>query len=287
MITDGTGNWHYLAIKSISGLLGGITSTHNGVLYCFHSYRTLNKLKNHEELCKKHDYCNLELPNEENKYLSSTSGKKSLKAPFIIYADLECFLVKMNSNENTRIEEIHIPSGYSILTCYSFDKSLNELKYYRGKDCMEHISRTLKSIFMKLINYEQKAMIPLTDNEKILHANQIVCFLCGEEFCNDKSNTKEYKKRCKVRDHCHFIGRYCVAAHDVCNSCYKVSKTIPVVFHKGSMYDHHFIIKQLAKDFNGYFNCIGENTEKYMRFSITIIKESDKVSKRKNPMHIL
>ena len=135
---------------------------------------------------------------------------------------------------------------------------------------------------MKLINYEQKAMIPLTGNEKILHVNQIVCFLCGEEFCNDKSNTKEYKKRCKVRDHCHFTGRYCVAAHDVCNSCYKVSKTIPVVFHMGSTYDHHFIIKHLAKDFNGYFNCIGENTEKYMRFSITIIKESDKVSKRKN-----
>ena len=55
MITDGTGNWHYLAIKSISGLLGGITSTHNGHFYCFHSYRTLNKLKNYQELCKKHD----------------------------------------------------------------------------------------------------------------------------------------------------------------------------------------------------------------------------------------
>ena len=52
MITDGTGNWHYLAIKSISGLLGGITSTHDGHFYCFHSYRTLNKLKNHQELCK-------------------------------------------------------------------------------------------------------------------------------------------------------------------------------------------------------------------------------------------
>ena len=189
----------------------------------------------------------------------------------------------MNSNENTRVEEIHIPSGYSILTCYTFAKSRNELKYYRGKDCKEHFLRTLKSIFIKFINYEQKAMITLRDNEKMLHANQIVCFLCGEKFCNGKSNTKEYKKRCKVRDRCHFTGRYNSAAHNVCILCYKVSKTIPVVFHKGSTYDNHFIIKQLAKDFNGYFNCFGENTENYMSFSITIIKESDTVSKRKKP----
>ena len=43
MITDGTSNWHYLAIKNISGLLRGITSNHNGDFYCLnclHSYRT-------------------------------------------------------------------------------------------------------------------------------------------------------------------------------------------------------------------------------------------------------
>ena len=43
MITDGTSNWHYLAIKNISGLLRGITSNHNQDFYCLnclHSYRT-------------------------------------------------------------------------------------------------------------------------------------------------------------------------------------------------------------------------------------------------------
>ena len=97
MITDGTGKWHYLAIKSISGLLRGITSNHNGDFYClncFHSYRTANKLKNHETICKDHDFCNFRLPKPEKRYLSSTSGKNSLKVSFIIYADLECLLVK-------------------------------------------------------------------------------------------------------------------------------------------------------------------------------------------------
>ena len=60
MITDGTGNWHYLAVKSISGLLRGITSNHNGGFYClnwFHPYTTEKKLRKHERLCNDHDFC--------------------------------------------------------------------------------------------------------------------------------------------------------------------------------------------------------------------------------------
>ena len=82
MITDGFGKWHYVAIKSISGLLRGITSTHNGDFYClncFHSYRTHKKLKEHEQLCGKYGFCNLKLPDEKHKYISSTSGTNTLK----------------------------------------------------------------------------------------------------------------------------------------------------------------------------------------------------------------
>ena len=49
---------------------------------------------------------------------------------------------------------------------------------------------------------------------------------------------------------------------------YKVHKKIPLVLHNGSTYDYHFIIKQLAEDFKGQFECLGENTEKYLTFSI-------------------
>ena len=71
MITDGTTNWHYLAIKNISGLLRGITSNHNGDFYCLnclHSYRTKNKLKKHERICKNHDFCYPKMSDEDKKY---------------------------------------------------------------------------------------------------------------------------------------------------------------------------------------------------------------------------
>ena len=63
MITDGE-KWHYLAVKKLSALLRGITSKHDGDFYClncFHSYTTKNKLKQHENVCKNHDYCHVEI----------------------------------------------------------------------------------------------------------------------------------------------------------------------------------------------------------------------------------
>ena len=233
-------------------------------------------------MCFINDFCNLKLPNEDHTYISSTPGKNTLKNPFIIYADLEYLLVKIKSSNNTSNtvkESLHMPCSYSILTCYSFDKSLNEQKYYRGKDCMEKFSLDIGNIFIKLINYKQKAMIPLTDDEKMLHENQKVCFICEKEFYVHKNNKKEYKLKCKVRDHCHFPGKYRSAAHSECNLRYKVPKVFEVVFHNGSSYDKHFVIKQLAKDFNGYFGCIVENTEKYISVSISVFKESDKKKK--------
>ena len=80
----------------------------------------------------------------------------------------------------------------------------------------------------------------------------------------------------KVRDHCHYTGKYRGATHSNCNLKYKTTKKIPVVFHNGSTYDYHFIIKQLAREFKGFFECLGENTEKYITFSAPIKKEHDK-----------
>ena len=95
MITDGTSNWHYHTVKSISGLLRRITSNHNGdfcCLNCFHPYTTEKNLRTHERICNDHEFFHLKMPGEDNKILKYVPGEKSLRALFIIYADLECLL---------------------------------------------------------------------------------------------------------------------------------------------------------------------------------------------------
>ena len=88
-------------------------------------------------------------------------------------------------------------------------------------------------------------------------------------------STNDNQKYHKVRDHCHYIGNYRGAAHDIYNLRYKTPKEIPVVFHNGSTVDYYFIIKELAQKFHGQFECLGENTEKYITFSVRIKKELD------------
>ena len=101
------------------------------------------------------------------------------------------------------------------------------------------------------------------------------CHICQKEFCCDKNENKEFKIYQKVRDHCHYTGKFRGAAHRICNLNYKVSKEIPVNIHNGSTYDYHVIIKELAEEFKAQFECLGENTEKYITFSVPIKKEHD------------
>ena len=54
------------------------------------------------------------------------------------------------------------------------------------------------------------------------------------------------------------------------------------MFHNGSTYDYHFIIKELAEEFEGEFECLGENTEKYITFPVPIKKEITKKDKNGN-----
>ena len=62
---------------------------------------------------------------------------------------------------------------------------------------------------------------------------------------------KEFKLYQKIRDHCHYTRKFRGAANYICNLQYKVTKKIPVVFHNGSKYDYHFIIKQLTEECKG------------------------------------
>ena len=116
----------------MSALLKGITSKHAGdfnCLNCFHAYTTKNRLEKHKNVSENHDYCCVEMPNEDNKILKYNHGGISMKVQFIIYADLESLLEKMSTcydspekSSTTKINK-HTPSGYSLFTHCSFDET--------------------------------------------------------------------------------------------------------------------------------------------------------------------
>ena len=56
------------------------------------------------------------------------------------------------------------------------------------------------------------------------------------------------------------------------NLKYKVPKEIPIIIHN-AIYDTHFMLNQLAIEFKGELNCIGDNVGKYITFSVPVKKE--------------
>ena len=112
------------------------------------------------------------MPNEDNKIIKYNQGEKSIRSPFIIYADLDCLLEKIsacyNNLEESSTTEInkHTPSGYSLFTHCSFDKTKIKLDCYRDEDCLKKFCKDLREHATKIINDEKKDMIPLTKKKK-------------------------------------------------------------------------------------------------------------------------
>ena len=133
---------------------------------------------------------------------------------------------------------------------------------YRGKDCMKKFCEFLREDAMKIIVFE-KNMKLLTEEQKESYENATNFYICKEKL--EKKYLKD-KKYYQVRD---------VAI--IQKFPQKFPKEIPIVFHNGSNYGYHFIIKVLVEKFKKQFTCLGESTEKKLQELIKMEKKLQKI----------
>ena len=127
---------------------------------------------------------------------------------------------------------------------------------YTGEDAAQKFVEMLEEDIKIIANIPEKKMIfEKEENERF--EKETKCWMCNEEF-NDED--------VKVRDHCHFTGRYRGAAHNSCNLKYRKPNFTPVAFHNLSGYDSHLFIKNLGFS-GGNIDCIPNNEERYISFT--------------------
>ena len=206
---------------------------------------------------------------EKGSILKFKNFPHSERVPFIIYADTEALIKEIHNcdpnpqSSYTKKYQKHEPISFSYyIKC--FDDSVCEpiLRTYTKtvvdkEDAMEIFIKWLEEDVRAIANIKDKDMI-FTEEDKKRFNKETECWICKEPLNNDK-----------VRDHCHYTGRYRGAAHNNCNLKYKKPKFIPVVFHNLSGYDSHLFIKNLGFT-SGNIDCIPNNEERYISFTKNI-----------------
>ena len=272
---------HYCLVKNSSRLLSKQISAHKeGTHICFrclNSSWTHKSLEKHWEYCRNHEAVKINMP-EKGTMLRFKHHERSEKIPFIIYADTETLIKPIQNCEPnpessyTKKYQKHEPISFSYYI-RSFDDNVYEskLRKYTGEDAMEK--------FVEWIEEDVKDIANIPDVEMIFGPDELnqfnsatKCWICNEEF-DDTADEKGYRKNEKVKDHCHYTGRFRGAAHNSCNLKYKKPKFIPVVFHNLSGYDSHLFIKNLGYT-DGNIDCIPNNEEKYISFTKNIVTGS-------------
>ena len=274
LISDGE-KQHYCLIKSLSRLLSSQVSGHKEsnsfCLNCLNHFPNEEKLKIHEEYCLKNQAIRIEMP-EKGSLVTFIHHNRSIKVPFVVYADFEAFTEEISTCEPndkksfTQKYQRHRPSGF----CYKlvcFDERYNQKPVlFRaesedediGAIFVEMLERDIKRIQEKF-DFSKRMIFSPKDKDDFEKAE--ICWICQKEF-------GEREK--KVRDHCHFTGKYRGAAHNKCNLQFKKPKFTPVIFHNLSGYDSHLFVTNLGGT-EGNIKCIPNNEEKYISFSKEIV----------------
>ena len=273
LIKDGEKS-HYCLVKNMSALLSSQINSHKGTchicLNCFNGFKSTDSLNKHKEYCYNNECVKIVMP-PPGTYLKFKNFHYSEKAPFAIYADFESLIKPINTcdpdpnKSYTKKYQKHEPISFSYYI-KSFNESVYESRvrgYIKTKpedpDAMDVFIKWLEDDVKDIANIKPKKMV-FTEEDKKQFIKASYCWICGEELGNDR-----------VRDHCHYTGRYRGPAHNSCNLKYRKPESVSVFFHNLTGYDSHLFIKKLGSpDKKENIDCIPNNEEKYISFSKTI-----------------
>ena len=195
----------------------------------------------HKEYCYEYEAVKIELPKKRT-MLEFKNYHRLEKVPFLVYANFECCIKPMQScdpnpgSSYTKQYQEHEPTSFCYyIKCFDDEVYEPKLVSYTGEDAAQKFVEMLEKDIKIITNIPAKKMI-LGKKEKERFDEETKCWICNAEFDDDV----------KIRDHCHFTGKYRGAAHNSCNLKYRKPNVTPVEFHNLSGYDSHLFIKNLG-----------------------------------------
>ena len=269
-------NSHYCLVKNTSALLALQINSHKGTshicLNCINGFKSPDSLNKHKEYCYNNECVKITMP-PPGTYLKFKNFRCSEKAPFAIYADFESLIKPMDNcdpdpnKSYTKKYQKHKPSGFSYYIISIYESAFKSVKRTYTRTKKE--DPNAEDVFVKWLEEDVKEIanikikpIEITKEEEKQFYKASDCWICGEAL----------GEKDRVKDHCHYTGRYRGPAHNICNLKYSKPKGVPVFFHNLTGYDSHLFIKNLGSpNKKETIECIPNNEEKYITFTKNII----------------
>ena len=266
-------NSHYCLVKNLSALLSSQVNKHDHKLYfclnCLNGFDDPEKLEKHKEYCSEEESIKINMPSPDT-YIKFKNFLHSERAPFAIYADFESIVKPLDTCEPdpnksyTLKYQKHEPVSF-VYYIKSFNESVYKSKLRSYVKENEEDPDTI-DVFINWLEEDVKIIAGLGNEKMIITAEEEEEFKQASNcwICHKKLNLED-----RVRDHCHYTGRYRGAAHNICNLKYSKPNNISVFFHNLTGYDSHLFIKKLNTTM-GDIDCIPNNQENYISFSKSI-----------------
>ena len=225
---------------------------------CLNSFPRVESLEKHKEICGEFAAAKIELPGGKCFF---KNWERMMHVPVVVYADFESILRPCHEDNKTHE---HIPCGFCFHLVSPFlqmEPVLKRAENETNQLPQDFIRELISRVKQAHLSLPKKEMIPLSSEEwKKFHESE-VCWLCKGKFGE--------KTFSKVRDHCHYTGKFRGAAHQSCNLKFKRPKFTPVFFHNLQNYDAHLFVRALGlMDEVLSISCIPNNDEKYISFSL-------------------
>ena len=262
---------HFCLIKNFSRLVSSQMRFRNRrhrvfCKRCLNSFISDKSLQNHKEICGKFKEAKIETPGG---VCSFSNYQKMMHVPVVGYADFESILKPTGKKDQTHE---HLPCGFAFHLVSPFLQMEPFLK--RGENESENLGEKfileiISAVRNAHLSLPKKEMDPLTKLEWKKFREAQVCWLCRKEFGDENLR--------KVRDHCHYSGKFRGAAHQSCNLKFQRPKFTPVFFHNLQNYDSHLFVRAMGLvDEVLDLKCIPNNDEKYICFSFKFQLEKDR-----------
>ena len=253
---------HFTLIKNFSRLASSQVSGGKTERFfckrCLNSFPRVESLEKHKEICGEFAAAKVELPGGKCFF---KNWERMMHIPVVGYADFESILKPLREKDKTHE---HIPCGFCFHLVSPFlqmEPVLKRAENETNQLPQDFIRELISRVKQAHLSLPKKKMIPLSSEEWKKFRESKVCWLCRGKFGE--------KRFSKVRDHCHYTGKFRGAAHQSCNLKFQRPKFTPVFFHNLQNYDAHLFVRALGlMDEVLKIKCIPNNNEKYISFSL-------------------